>query len=138
AGVAPNRPRVPKDTGIGLLLGGGLGALVGAALSDRDVAERAALGAAGGAALGMLAAAGTHVMSLERSLRSALAQIGAEFVSLRRYGRYRVQLVFNSGSGFKTVGATADDGREWTADQLDDWYYRRLVIAVAEKMGASK
>lgn len=136
AGVEPRRPRVADNVGLGLFLGAAIGGATGAALSarQRDMAENAAIAAAGGAMLGMLAGAGVKPVSLERALQIALKAIGVDFVSLRRHGRYRAQVVFQTSKGFKVVEVTADPSLEWDSDDLDDWLYVQLVMGVLHKV----
>lgn len=135
-GLERQRPRFPQNPVIALsaFVGGGLGAMVAAALTqhDRDVAGNAALGAAAGAMAGGLGGIGiTRAMSLDQSLRLALPKLGVTFVSLRQYGRYEARLVFETKTdGFKLAQANADPSRTWAENELDDWLYVKLVAAV--------
>jgi outer membrane lipoprotein SlyB len=142
-GLERQRPRVVQGPAIaaGALLGGGVGALLGALISrdGRDASENAAIGAAAGAIAGGLGGSGvTRALSLDQSLRLALAKLGVVFVSLRQYGRYEARLVFEVMSSFKVAQAKADPTRSWEAEELDDWLYRKLIVAVVEDLENSE
>jgi hypothetical protein len=140
AGLARQRPRVPQGA-IGVLVGGGFGALLGAMLTDRerDLNANVAIGAvAGGVVGGVAGAMGNNgvsrPLSLEQSLRIALGKLGASFVSLRYYGRYEARLVFEISNGFKVAVANADPNRVWVREDLDDWLYVALISAALSKL----
>lgn len=98
--------------------------------AESDRSDRA------GAAIFLIVMAIQHMMAggLEKSLRMALGKMGAELVSLRRYGQYRVSLTFRYGPVFGSVEATADEDQGWTSSHLDEWFYRSLTAAVAKKL----
>lgn len=136
-GLDRRRPRVPQNPAVAALVGGTVGALLGAVFTERqrDVAENAALGGSAGLVVGGLVGTVGRPLSLDYSLRLALKKIGVSFVSLRYHGRYEARLVFETKrDGFKVVVAHADPNRMWLDEELDDWLYMMLVGCVLDKV----
>lgn len=138
-GIEQRRPRIAQNPTFGALVGGGVGALFGSLFDDRTRAEGAVIGAAAGGILGAVGtAAMSRPMSLDHALRTALAKLGASFVSLRYYGRHEARLVFESNGGFDVATAQADASRTWTTDDLDDWLYGVLINEVVKKLQVAR